>query len=78
LRPQRLVLFFAPLEIPRQQCRITAETEMRSINGTAMQSTQRDLNRAARGCPSIPAIDVAGWSRPFAKHYRELQTRLDP
>jgi hypothetical protein len=67
------VLFFAPLEIPRQQCRITAETEMLSINGTAMQCTLRDLNRAARGCPSIPG----SWSRPFAKHYRELQTELD-
>ncbi|HEU4879287.1 MAG TPA: hypothetical protein VFT21_07540 [Gemmatimonadaceae bacterium] len=73
MRPQRRVLFFAPLEIPRQQCRITAETEMLSINGTAMQSTQRDLNRAARGCPSI----TGSWSQPVAKNSRDFGTELD-
>jgi len=36
---------------------------MFSIYGTAMQSTLRELNRAARGCPSIPNIDMGSWSR---------------
>jgi hypothetical protein len=42
---------------------------MFSINGTAMQSTQRELNRAARGCPSISKIGPGSWSR--------LATELD-
>jgi len=46
-----------------------AETEMFSIYGTAMQSTLREHNRAARGCPSIPNIDTGSWSR--------LATELD-
>lgn len=50
-----------------------SETEMLSINGTAMQSTQRDLNRAAVGCPSI----LGSWSRPVAKNQRHFGTELD-
>lgn len=50
-----------------------SETEMLSINGTAMQSTLRDLNRAAVGCPSI----TGSWSRPVAKNYRHFGTELD-
>ncbi|HEX4972865.1 MAG TPA: hypothetical protein VFV69_17620 [Steroidobacteraceae bacterium] len=46
-----------------------AESEMFSIYGTAMQSTQREHNRAARGCPSIANIDLGSWSR--------LATQLD-
>jgi hypothetical protein len=42
-----------------------AESEMFSIYGTAMQSTQREHNRAARGCPSL----TGSWSR--------LATELD-
>jgi hypothetical protein len=46
-----------------------AESEMFSIYGTAMQSTQREHNRAARGCPSILNIETGSWSR--------LATELD-
>jgi hypothetical protein len=46
---------------------------MLTINGTAMQNTQRDLNRAASGCPSIPG----SWSRPVAKNLRHFGTELD-
>jgi hypothetical protein len=42
---------------------------MVSIYGKAMQSTLREHNRAARGCPSIPNIDTGSWSR--------LATELD-
>ena len=55
----------------------SSETEMLSIHGTAIQSTLRDLNRAAVGCPSI----TGNWSRPVAKNHREPQldfvTELD-
>jgi hypothetical protein len=50
-----------------------SETEMLSINGTAMQRTLRDLNRAAVGCPSM----TGSWSRPVAKNYRHFGTELD-
>jgi hypothetical protein len=69
LHAQRCVLFFAPFEIPRQRAASIAESEMFSIYGTAMQSTQREHDRAARGCPSIPNIDLGSWSR--------LATELD-
>jgi hypothetical protein len=46
---------------------------MLSINGTAMQRTLRDLNRAAVGCPSI----TGSWSRPVAKNDRDFGTELD-
>jgi hypothetical protein len=46
---------------------------MPSINGTAMHYTQRDLNRAAAGCPSIPG----SWSRPVAVNQRHFGTELD-
>jgi hypothetical protein len=48
-------------------------TEMLSINGTAMQHTQREFHRAARGCPTI----TGSWSRPVAKDFRNLATELD-
>jgi hypothetical protein len=50
-----------------------SDPEMFSINGTAMQSTQRDLHRAASGCPSMSG----SWSRPVAKNYRYFGTELD-
>jgi hypothetical protein len=50
-----------------------SETEMLSINGTAMQSTLRDFHRAAVGCPSM----TGSWSRPVAKNYRHFGTELD-
>ena len=50
-----------------------SSTEMLSINGTAMQRTLRDLNRAAVGCPSI----TGSWSRPVAKNQRHFGTELD-
>jgi hypothetical protein len=50
-----------------------SETEMLSINGTAMQRTQRDLNRAAVGCPSMKG----SWSRPVAINQRHFGTELD-
>ena len=50
-----------------------SSTEMLSINGTAMQRTLRDLNRAAVGCPST----TGSWSRPVAKNYRHFGTELD-
>jgi hypothetical protein len=46
---------------------------MLSINGTAMQSTQRDVNRAASGCPTM----TGSWSHAFAIYRRELRTELD-
>jgi hypothetical protein len=46
---------------------------MLSINGTAMQRTQRDLNRAAVGCPSMKG----SWSRPVAINQRHFGTELD-
>jgi hypothetical protein len=46
---------------------------MLSIHGTAMQSTLRELHRAALGCPSI----TGSWSRPVAKNYRDFGTKLD-
>jgi hypothetical protein len=46
---------------------------MLSINGTAMQRTLRDLNRAAVGCPSM----TGSWSRPVAKNQRHFGTELD-
>jgi hypothetical protein len=46
---------------------------MLSINGTAMQRTLRDLNRAAVCCPSI----TGSWSRPVAKNHRDFETELD-
>jgi hypothetical protein len=46
---------------------------MLSINGTAMQHTQREFHRAARGCPTI----TGSWSRPVAKDFRNLATGLD-
>jgi hypothetical protein len=46
---------------------------MLSINGTAMQETQRESHRAACGCPSI----AGSWSRPVAKNYRDFATELD-
>jgi hypothetical protein len=52
------------------QCRVT---EMLSINGIAMQSTQREFHRAARGCPTT----TGSWSRPVARNYRDLETELD-
>lgn len=42
------------------------------INGTAMQSTLRDLNRAAVGCPSM----TGSWSRPVVNQ-RHYETELD-
>jgi hypothetical protein len=48
-------------------------TEMLSINGTAMQTTQREFHRAAVGCPSI----TGSRSRPVAKNYRDFGTELD-
>jgi hypothetical protein len=72
--PQHCVLLFAPFEIPRQQCRIHCRvSEMSSIHGPAMQSTHRELDRAARGCPSI----TGSWPRPVAKNYRDFGTELD-
>lgn len=65
LRPQRCVLFFAPFEFRGSNVASNAESEMFSIYGTAMQSTLREHNRAARGCPSI----TGSWSR--------LATELD-
>ena len=50
-----------------------SETEMLSINGTAMQRTLRDLNRAAVGCPSM----TGSWSRPVANYQRHFGTELD-
>jgi hypothetical protein len=46
---------------------------MLSINGTAMQQTQREFHRAAAGCPSITGSRL----RPVAKNYRDLATELD-
>jgi hypothetical protein len=46
---------------------------MLTINGTAMQRTQRDSIRAASGCPSI----TGSWSRPVAKNQRHFGTELD-
>jgi len=46
---------------------------MFTINGTAMHYTQRDLHRAASGCPSI----LGSWSRPVAKNQRHFGTELD-
>jgi hypothetical protein len=46
---------------------------MLTINGTAMQTTLRDFNRAAVGCPSM----TGSWSRPVAKNYRHFGTELD-
>jgi hypothetical protein len=46
---------------------------MLSINGTAMQITLREFNRAAPGCPSI----TGSWSRPVAKNHRDFGTKLD-
>jgi hypothetical protein len=46
---------------------------MLTINGTAMHYTQRDLNRAASGCPSI----LGSWSRPVALNQRHFGTELD-
>ena len=50
-----------------------SETEMLSINGTAMQRTLRDLNRAAVGSPSM----TGSWSRPVAINQRHFGTELD-
>jgi hypothetical protein len=46
---------------------------MLSINGTAMQHTQREFHRAAAGCPTFTVC----WSRPVAKDFRNLATELD-
>jgi hypothetical protein len=46
---------------------------MLSINGTAMQDTQRELHRAARGCPSLTGSQL--W--PVAKNNRDFATELD-
>jgi hypothetical protein len=46
---------------------------MPSINGQAMHYTQRDLHRAASGCPSI----LGSWSRPVAINQRHFGTELD-
>jgi hypothetical protein len=74
LRPQRLVLFFAPLDISAAFAAFIGKvTEMLSINGTAMQTTQREFHRAAVGCPSI----TGSRSRPVAKNYRDFGTELD-
>jgi len=48
-------------------------TEMLSINGTAMQQTQREFHRAAAGCPSIPGSRLLA----VAKNYRDFATELD-
>jgi hypothetical protein len=47
---------------------------MTSINGTAMHKTQRDTNRHAAGCPSIPG----GWSLGVAKYRRDFGTEPTP
>jgi hypothetical protein len=46
---------------------------MFTINGTAMQRTLREFNRAAVGCPLM----TGSWSQPVAKNYRHLETELD-
>jgi hypothetical protein len=46
---------------------------MLSIYGPAMQSTHRELIRAARGCPQF----TGSWSRPVAKNRRDFGTELD-
>jgi hypothetical protein len=51
----------------------SSSTSMFTINGTAMQRTLRDLNRAASGCPSM----TGSWSRPVAINQRRLQTEFD-
>jgi hypothetical protein len=48
-------------------------TEMLSINGTAMQLTQREFHRVAAGCLLI----TGSWSQPVAKNYRDFGTELD-
>jgi hypothetical protein len=64
LRPQRRVLS-SRRSIFRGKSRIHCEvSHMLSINGTAMQRTLRDFNRAAVGCPSM----TGSWSRPVAKN----------
>lgn len=42
-----------------------------------MHSTLRELNRAARGCPSILDVDMGSWSQTVAKNYRDFGTELD-
>jgi hypothetical protein len=66
------VIFFAPFDSAARAASTNAVTEMLSINGTAMYRTQRELNRAASGCPSIQG----SWSRP-AKNHRDFATELD-
>jgi hypothetical protein len=46
---------------------------MLTINGQAMNYTQRELHRAAVGCPSLPG----SWSRPVAKNDRHFGTERD-
>jgi hypothetical protein len=46
---------------------------MLTINGTAMQRTLRDFNRAAIGCP----LTTGSWSRPVAINQRHYETELD-
>ena len=48
-------------------------TEMLSINGTAMQRTQREFHRAAAGCPMISGSGLLA----VAKNYRDFATELD-